>query len=146
MDVYKNAFYMSKHKKLLLAYSNRWKLISALCITRYSSLSGFFHCNHLSSSFISRFSHFPPFFSPSLPLYSTVSSSSFIVIHRLTSSFPVERVCSRYSSLSSRSLFAAVVFILSTVCHSICWQTHLFRVGHKRTMMSYFVSALRELA
>lgn len=36
-----------------------------------------------------------------------------------------------------------VVFILSTVCHSICRQTHLFRAGHKRTMTSYFVSAQR---
>lgn len=71
------------------------------------------------------------------------SSSLFVVIHRLTSFFPVERVCSRCSSLSSHSLFAAVVFILSTVCYSICWQTHLFRVGHKRTMMSYFVSVQR---
>lgn len=133
----------SKRKKLSHAYSNRRKLISAPCTARYSSLSAFFHCSHLSSSFTSRFSHFLPFFLslPYLPPYSTASSSSFAVIHRLTSSFPVERVCSGFSSSSSRSLFAAVVFILSTVCHSICWQTHLFRVGHKRTMMSYFVSA-----
>jgi len=114
-------------------------------ITRYFSLSAFYLCSYLSWSFTSRFltfSLFPLSLSLSIFLvYSMASSSSFVVIHRLTS-FPVERVCSRFSPLSS-SLFAAVVFILSTVCHSICWQTHLFRVVHKRTMMSYFVSVQR---
>jgi len=141
MDTYKNtyAFFIIKYKKIFYACINRRKLISPSCIARYFSLSTLFLCNQLSSSFTSRFSPL------SLPLYSTASLSSFVVIHRLTSSFPVERVCSWCFSLSSHSLFAAVVFILSTVCYSICWQTYLFRVGHKRTMMSYFVSAQKPL-
>lgn len=77
-----------------------------------------------------------------LPFPSIASSSSFVVIHRLASSFSFKRApgtpCCRAALflpwLSSSFL---------TVCHSICWQTHLFRIGHKRTMMSYFVSVQR---
>lgn len=152
MNVYKDTCLHSKYsdiKNFLHAYTNKWKLVSASQqdIPLY-----------LSSFPVTIFHYLLPpvfffhFFSLSLCVcvylslsFSSVvfSSSSFVVIHRLTSSFPVERVCSRCSSLSSRSLFAAVVFILSTVCHSICWQIHLFRVSHKRTMMSYFVSVQR---
>lgn len=68
---------------------------------------------------------------------SMASSWSFVVIHRLAPSLSLsEEVCSRCSS--GRTLFAAVVFIVSTVCHSIYRQTHLFRIDHKRTIMPYF--------
>lgn len=88
-----------------------------------------------------------PLLFPSFFLFSRARSSPRS-LHRPSSSRFIaflsgERTrCRCRSSLSSRSLFAAVVFILSTVCHSICRRTHLFRATHKRTMMSYFVRVL----
>lgn len=80
-----------------------------------------------------------PIISP-FPVYSFFivvsrhSSSRFILFFQESSHIPCCRAALFLPQLSSSFL---------TVCHSICWQTHLFRIGRKRTMMSYFVSVQR---
>ena len=105
MNVYKNTCLHSKNadKKFLQKYINRQKLVFAPRTIRYSSLSVFFSCYYFSSSFTSRF--FILSLSLSLSPVSIFPISIFLIcnilfivvrfIHRLTSFFPVKRVCSR---------------------------------------------------